>query len=79
MKREFPHDQPQYCNSDFNITANYHQLTLLNSRDLLSAILRPISKGYIDVYATMFPPSAGYNLDIEAISGIMGSISIGEC
>jgi hypothetical protein len=27
----------------------------------------------------MFPPSAGYNLDIEAISGIMGSISIGEC
>ncbi|KAH0146902.1 hypothetical protein KCU82_g14153, partial [Aureobasidium melanogenum] len=24
----------------------------------------------------MFPPSAGYNLDIEAISGIMGSISI---
>jgi hypothetical protein len=25
---------------------------------------------------TMFPPSEGYNLDIEAISGICGSISI---
>lgn len=26
----------------------------------------------------MFPPSGGYNLDVEAISGICGSISIGE-
>jgi len=27
----------------------------------------------------MFPPAGGYNLDVEAISGICGSISIGEC
>lgn len=28
------------------------------------------------LYTTMYPPSMGYGLDIAAISGILGSISI---
>jgi hypothetical protein len=53
----------------FDLTSSIHLLLLINP-SLIPDKIHPR-------HATMFPPSAGYTLDIEAISGIMGSISIG--
>lgn len=44
----------------------------LDSSDLYPT---PLSLDHI-LYTTMYPPSMGYGLDIAAISGILGSISI---
>jgi len=43
--------------------------------DSLDLSCTPLGLDYI-LYATMYPPSMGYGLDIAAISGILGSISI---
>lgn len=43
--------------------------------DYLDLYYTPLSLDHI-LYITMYPPSMGYGLDIAAISGILGSISI---
>lgn len=48
---------------------------LYTDLDYLDLYRTPLGLDHI-LYTTMYPPSMGYGLDIAAISGILGSISI---